>query len=154
MDETLALTPHMASVIPCTPLAYQHSTSSVCVCLFLNLPFVGVWIARVNIFRSLHSTLHIQSHNLWPAKAIYVHSVYLNKIYWINKNDYLLWTFFYYFTWYVSTNIMFLDIIHRPVFYLKHITFGRLDSASVFRWNPLSWARSLELVPISEPNFV
>jgi hypothetical protein len=44
---------------------------------------------------------------------------------------------------------MFLDIIHRPVFYLKHTSFRRLDSVSVFRWNLLSWAEPIELVPIS-----
>jgi hypothetical protein len=45
--------------------------------------------------------------------------------------------------------IVVLEIIHRPVFYLKHMTFQRLDSVSVFRWNLLSWAQSIELVPIS-----
>jgi hypothetical protein len=44
---------------------------------------------------------------------------------------------------------VFLDIIHRPVFYLKHTTFRRLYSVSVFRWNLLSWDQSIELVPIS-----
>jgi hypothetical protein len=33
--------------------------------------------------------------------------------------------------------------------YLKHTTFRKLDSISVFRWNLLSWAQSIELVPIS-----
>jgi hypothetical protein len=33
--------------------------------------------------------------------------------------------------------------------YLKHTTFWRLDSVSVFRLNLLSWAQSIELVPIS-----
>lgn len=47
------------------------------------------------------------------------------------------------------TFIMFLDIIHRPVFYLKHGTFWRLDSLSIFRLNLLSWAQSTEIVPIS-----
>jgi hypothetical protein len=28
------------------------------------------------------------------------------------------------------------------------ITFRRLDSVSVFRWNILNWAQSIELVPI------
>jgi hypothetical protein len=44
--------------------------------------------------------------------------------------------------------IMFLDI-HRPVFNFKHTMFRRLDSVSVFKWNPLSWAQSVQLVPIS-----
>jgi hypothetical protein len=34
-------------------------------------------------------------------------------------------------------------------FYSKHITFRKLDSLSVFRWNLLSWAQLIELVPIS-----
>jgi hypothetical protein len=35
-------------------------------------------------------------------------------------------------------------------FYLKqYTTFRRLDSVSVFRWNLLIWAQSVELVPIS-----
>jgi hypothetical protein len=34
-------------------------------------------------------------------------------------------------------------------FYLKQITFRRLDSISFFRKNLLSWAQSIELVPIS-----
>jgi hypothetical protein len=46
--------------------------------------------------------------------------------------------------------IVFLGIIHRPVFYLKHTTFRSLDSVWVFRWNLHSWTRSIELVPISE----
>jgi hypothetical protein len=28
-------------------------------------------------------------------------------------------------------------------------TFRRLDSVSVFRWNLLTWAQSIELVPVS-----
>jgi hypothetical protein len=44
---------------------------------------------------------------------------------------------------------MFLDFIHRPVFIYK-TKFWRLESVSVFRWNLLSWAQSIELVPISE----
>jgi hypothetical protein len=32
--------------------------------------------------------------------------------------------------------------------YLKHTTFRRLDSVSVFRWNLLSWSQSIQLVPI------
>jgi hypothetical protein len=48
-----------------------------------------------------------------------------------------------------TTIIEFLNIIHRPVFYLKHTTFRRLDSFSVFRWNLLGWAQSIKLVPIS-----
>jgi hypothetical protein len=35
-----------------------------------------------------------------------------------------------------------LDIIHRPVFYLKD------NSASLFRWNLLSWTWQVELVSI------
>jgi hypothetical protein len=31
------------------------------------------------------------------------------------------------------------------LFYLKHTKFWRLDSVSVFRWNLLSWAQSIEL---------
>jgi hypothetical protein len=34
-------------------------------------------------------------------------------------------------------------------FYFKHTTFRRLDSISVFRWNLLIWAQTIELVPIS-----
>jgi hypothetical protein len=34
--------------------------------------------------------------------------------------------------WYISTTIIFLDIIHRPGF-IKNKTFRRLDSVSVFR---------------------
>jgi hypothetical protein len=44
---------------------------------------------------------------------------------------------------------MCLDIIHRLVPSKKSITFRRLDSVSVFRWHLLSWAQSIELVPIS-----
>jgi hypothetical protein len=43
---------------------------------------------------------------------------------------------------------MLLGIIHRPVFYFKHTAFRRLDSVFVFRQNLLSWAQSIELVPI------
>jgi hypothetical protein len=46
-----------------------------------------------------------------------------------------------------NCNIMFLNIIHRPVSYLKlrsllflNTTFQRLNSVFVFRWNLLSWA--------------
>jgi hypothetical protein len=46
------------------------------------------------------------------------------------------------------TIIVFLDVIHRPVFF-KHTTFWRLDSFSVLRWYPFSWAQARELVPIS-----
>jgi hypothetical protein len=40
---------------------------------------------------------------------------------------------------------------HYPssFFHLKHTTFRRLDSVSVFWWNLLSWAQSIELVPVS-----
>jgi hypothetical protein len=41
---------------------------------------------------------------------------------------------------------MFLDIIHRPVFYLKHTMFRILDSVSVFRLNVFNWAQSIDLV--------
>jgi hypothetical protein len=44
-------------------------------------------------------------------------------------------------------NVMFMDIIHRPVFYLKHTAFRKLDSVSVFRWNLLNWTQSVEFVP-------
>jgi hypothetical protein len=47
------------------------------------------------------------------------------------------------------TNIMFLTIIHHPLFIentilfiFKNTTFRRLDSISVFRQNLLSWAQS------------
>jgi hypothetical protein len=36
-------------------------------------------------------------------------------------------------------------------FYFKHTTFRRLDFAFFFRWNLLSWAQLIELVPISRP---
>jgi hypothetical protein len=45
---------------------------------------------------------------------------------------------------YINTIIVFLDIINCPVSYLKHMTFRRLDSVSVFKWNLLSWAQSLQ----------
>jgi hypothetical protein len=41
---------------------------------------------------------------------------------------------------YFNITIIILDIIRRPVFYLK-TTFQRLDSVSVFRWNLLKWAQ-------------
>jgi hypothetical protein len=47
------------------------------------------------------------------------------------------------------TFIMFLDITHRPVFYLNHATFRRLDSVSLFGLNLLRRAKSIELVPVS-----
>jgi hypothetical protein len=54
------------------------------------------------------------------------------------------------------TNIMFLDIVHRPVFskntflfISQNTTFRRLDFVSVFRSNLLSRAQSIELVPNS-----
>jgi hypothetical protein len=40
--------------------------------------------------------------------------------------------------WYINTIIVFLDIIHRPVF--QNTTFQRLNSLSVFMWNLLSFA--------------
>jgi hypothetical protein len=33
-------------------------------------------------------------------------------------------------------------------FYLKHTALRRLGSLSVFSWNLVSWAKSVELVPI------
>jgi hypothetical protein len=54
--------------------------------------------------------------------------------------------------WKASLNniiITILDIIHRPVFYLKH-NFRRLASTSVFRWNLLTWVRQTELVSVFE----
>jgi hypothetical protein len=40
---------------------------------------------------------------------------------------------------------------HYPssCFYLKHIKFWRLDFVFDFKWNLLSWAQSIELVPVS-----
>jgi hypothetical protein len=40
---------------------------------------------------------------------------------------------------------------HYPsaCFYLKHTTLRRVDSVSVFKWNLLSWAQSIGLVPTS-----
>jgi hypothetical protein len=35
---------------------------------------------------------------------------------------------------------------HRPVIILNITTFRRLDSVPVFKWNPHSWAQSIELV--------
>jgi hypothetical protein len=47
---------------------------------------------------------------------------------------------------------MFLDIIHLPVFintvFFKKPTVRILDSHSVFRQNLVSWAYSIELVPV------
>jgi hypothetical protein len=48
--------------------------------------------------------------------------------------------------WYINITITILDIIHRPVFYLKKKTFWRLDSVSVFRWKLLIWDQYTELV--------
>jgi hypothetical protein len=47
-----------------------------------------------------------------------------------------------------NTYIVFLDFIHRPVFYLN-TAFRRLNSVSVFRWILPMWAQSIELDPIS-----
>jgi hypothetical protein len=40
---------------------------------------------------------------------------------------------------------------HYPssCYYLQHPMFQRLGSVSIFRWNLLSWAQSIQLVPIS-----
>jgi hypothetical protein len=52
---------------------------------------------------------------------------------------------------------MFLDI-NIVLFLFKYVTFRRLDSVSVFKWNLLSWTQSTDLVLISglalsiEPN--
>jgi hypothetical protein len=46
---------HVASVIPRTLLGCPHLTSSVYICLLLNLPFAGVWIIGVNTFRPFTS---------------------------------------------------------------------------------------------------
>jgi hypothetical protein len=51
----------------------------------------------------------------------------------------------------VNNIIVFLDIIHRPDFYLKSTKFRSLNPVSFFRRNLLSWAQSVELVPVSEP---
>jgi hypothetical protein len=50
-----------------------------------------------------------------------------------------------------GTLIQLLSLGHYPTscFYLKHTTFRRADSISAFRWNLLSWAQSIELIPIS-----
>jgi hypothetical protein len=50
--------------------------------------------------------------------------------------------------WYINKIIVFE---HYPsyCFYLKHRTFRRLDSVSIFRWNLFNWAQSTELVLIS-----
>jgi hypothetical protein len=41
----------------------------------------------------------------------------------------------------INITITIVDLIHRPVLYLKHIVSG-LDSVSVFRLYLLSWAQS------------
>jgi hypothetical protein len=38
--------------------------------------------------------------------------------------------------------------MYRHIFYLKHATFRRLNSVSIFRWNLRSWTHIIELVPI------
>jgi hypothetical protein len=48
--------------------------------------------------------------------------------------------------WNVTTAL--LDIIHRPVFHLKH-NVRRLDSVFVFRWKLLSWAQQTVLVSVA-----
>jgi hypothetical protein len=40
-----------------------------------------------------------------------------------------------------------LDIIHRPVLYLKHKDSG-LNSVFLFMWKILSWTKSIELVSV------
>jgi hypothetical protein len=55
---------------------------------------------------------------------------------------------------YPLTNIIIVQLCvsgHHPssCFYLKHTTFRRLDSVSIFGWNLLTWAQSMELDPIS-----
>jgi hypothetical protein len=45
---------------------------------------------------------------------------------------------------------MFLDTV--VLFLFKYTAFRRLDSVSVFRYNLLSWAQSIKLVPISGPD--
>jgi hypothetical protein len=42
------------------------------------------------------------------------------------------------------TIIAILGIIHRSVFYLKHGTFPKVNPVSVFRWNLVSWAQSID----------
>jgi hypothetical protein len=49
----------------------------------------------------------------------------LNFVLWIRSQT--LWQ------WYINTFIVFLDMIHCPVFIQKHITFRRRNS--IFRWN-------------------
>jgi hypothetical protein len=54
-----------------------------------------------------------------------------------------------------DTNITFLDIIHCSIFYLKNMTYQRLDSVSVFRWNlfvgPVERASlRLRTIPLSQ----
>jgi hypothetical protein len=44
--------------------------------------------------------------------------------------------------WYINTTITILDIIHRPIFYLKHVS----ETGFCLL---LSWAQSTELVPLS-----
>jgi hypothetical protein len=46
---------------------------------------------------------------------------------------------------------VFLDIIYFLAFYLKHTTFQRLDSVSLFRWSLLSWAQSTERPYLETP---
>jgi hypothetical protein len=43
--------------------------------------------------------------------------------------------------WHINIRVIItiLDIIHCPVFYLKH-NVSRLDSVPIFRWNLLRWA--------------
>jgi hypothetical protein len=47
--------------------------------------------------------------------------------------------------------VLFLDTLHRPVFYLKQATFRRPDSVSVFRWNLVRSTQSMELVLVFWP---
>jgi hypothetical protein len=43
-----------------------------------------------------------------------------------------------------------MDIIHRPIFYLKQNDMSETGFCVAYRWNLLSWAQSIELVPVSE----
>jgi hypothetical protein len=46
---------------------------------------------------------------------------------------------------------MFLDIIHRPFFYLKH-SVSETGFCLRLQVKRIGWARSIELVPISGPH--
>lgn len=74
---------------------------------------------------------------MFRCMVVLINVVFLDVYCWIHK-------------WQTDEKQLCFWTLYIILFLFKNTSFQRLDSVSIFRWNVLTWAQSVELVPISQ----